>query len=240
MKVLPVIDLLHGKVVHAIAGNRTKYEPISSRLCSDGNATTLAENLASQYGFTHAYVADLNALQGDDPNWRSLKAIRGALPNLWVDAGMNHLPTLVSELPGVTPILSLESITSPDRAREVVSQLSNVVFSIDMKNRKLLTTVSAWRNESPAWLIDQVVSWGVTRLLLLDLATVGERRGPSTFPLIESTLIKHNVQIISGGGVRDHHDLIAFEQAGASFVLVATGLHFGNFEAQSLPKRYID
>ena len=55
-----VIDLLGGKAVHAIAGQRAKYQPV--RFC-DGDAGKLVQHYR-EIGVRSFYVADLDAIGG--------------------------------------------------------------------------------------------------------------------------------------------------------------------------------
>lgn len=239
MKVLPVLDLLNDRVVHAVAGERETYAPISSRLGEQGDAQTIAANLAEQYGFTHAYVADLNALAGAEPNWRAITAIRSKLPNLWIDAGVNHIDR-IAKFETAAPILSLESLESESQARNAIGRCGDIVFSIDMKNGRLMTRVEAWKDMAPEAMFDQAVQWGVRRVIPLELSSVGGNTGPSLLPMISTLHARHpDVTIISGGGIKHIGDLSVLEAAGCSLALVATGLHFGDLQPHQLPERFI-
>ena len=85
--VIPVIDLKQGQVVHAIAGDRDHYRPISSQLPCDATPRSVAKAFV-QYGFKTVYVADLDAILGVGDNDHSIQAIRDAGLHVWLDRGI--------------------------------------------------------------------------------------------------------------------------------------------------------
>ena len=75
----------------------------------------------------------------------------------------------------------------------------------------------------------RVFECGVRSLILLDLAGVGEGRGVPTLELCRSVReLSPDVEIITGGGVRDAADLEALDRAGVDGVLIASALHDGS------------
>ena len=91
MHVLPVVDLVGGQVVRGIAGRREEYRPIVSRLCADAQPASVARALVEQFGFAQAYVADLDAIAGHEPDWKTYEAIADCGLRLWVDAGLTGI-----------------------------------------------------------------------------------------------------------------------------------------------------
>ena len=67
MKIIPVIDLKDGVVVHAHQGMREQYQPIGSNLCQSSDIYRVIEAFLGVYDFDTIYIADLNAIthQGD-------------------------------------------------------------------------------------------------------------------------------------------------------------------------------
>ena len=64
-------------------------------------------------------------------------------------------------------------------------------------------------------------------MIVLDLAGVGAEAGVPTIPLCQRLRAVHGpeIEIITGGGVRNADDLRALEAAGVDGVLVASALH---------------
>ncbi|MFO0865589.1 MAG: HisA/HisF-related TIM barrel protein [Gemmataceae bacterium] len=73
MRIIPVLDLLHGQVVRGIAGQRDHYRPIVSRWTTSADPLTVAQSLRDAFGLTHFYVADLDAILQRKPNLSSFE-----------------------------------------------------------------------------------------------------------------------------------------------------------------------
>jgi phosphoribosylformimino-5-aminoimidazole carboxamide ribotide isomerase len=85
----------------------------------------------------------------------------------------------------------------------------------------------------------RAVECGVTSLIVLDLAGVGEGQGVPTIPLCRQLRAEcGGVEIITGGGVRHAVDLAELAAAGVDGVLVASALHDGALSGDDL-RRYV-
>ncbi|MHA1299631.1 MAG: hypothetical protein ACTSO9_09370 [Candidatus Helarchaeota archaeon] len=51
MRIIPVIDVLEGNVVHGKKGERNKYIPIESMICSDSIPLNVAITFKSKFKF---------------------------------------------------------------------------------------------------------------------------------------------------------------------------------------------
>jgi len=67
MKILPVLDVMGGVVVRGIAGRRSEYRPIVSRLTASTDPGDVAEAFRQHFGFDQLYLADLDALADRPP-----------------------------------------------------------------------------------------------------------------------------------------------------------------------------
>jgi phosphoribosylformimino-5-aminoimidazole carboxamide ribotide isomerase len=102
------------------------------------------------------------------------------------------------------------------------------MFSLDLKGGLPLADRQAW-GEADAWAVaERAVGLGVRRLLVLDLARVGEGSGPGTEALC-ARLVREfpGLEVSAGGGVRGVADLGRLRDAGVAAVLVASALHDG-------------
>ena len=67
--VVPVLDVMQGVTVHAIAGDRAAYQPLRTVVSQTSDPLDVARGLAARH-YPCAYLADLDALQGRQVQWR--------------------------------------------------------------------------------------------------------------------------------------------------------------------------
>jgi len=237
MRVIPVIDLMNGCVVRGIAGRRSEYRPIESRIALDSKARSIASAFVERFGFDTVYVADLDAIVHGRFQMQLWKEIADAGVRLWLDAGVENASKAHSVLEAIDQaaiaadfILGLESIESEDELQGV-SQLfapRRAIFSLDMQNGQPLARNDAWKNLSPLEIVTIANTTGMHDVIVLDLADVGASRGTRTLDLCRKIRrTTDNQTIIAGGGVRGIADLQALADAGCDAVLVASALHDG-------------
>ena len=78
--------------------------------------------------------------------------------------------------------------------------------------------------------------FGVARLIVLDLAAVGVGQGSKTLELCERLrAASGELEIVTGGGVRNAEDLRELAAAGVDGVLIASALHDGRVSPEMLP-----
>lgn len=243
MRIIPVVDLLRGQVVRGVAGRREEYRPIESLLC-DGASPAAVGAAFQRLGFGEAYVADLDAIAGAEPDWPAYEALLECGLRLWVDAGAateHRAAALLSfrhrdrALDAV--IVGLESITDREAFAEVVKLVMprRLIFSLDLRDGAPMTHLSHWQHASPETIAEEVVGLGVKRLIVLDLAWVGVGGGIATADLCRR--LRHagpTLEIITGGGVRNVGDLRLLADAGCDAALVASALHDGRLTAAHL------
>jgi phosphoribosylformimino-5-aminoimidazole carboxamide ribotide isomerase len=234
IRVVPVIDLKDGSVVRAVGGRRHEYRPIRSQIAADAQPITVAKAFVDR-GYREAYVADLDAIASSEPAWSIYQTLLACGLDLWVDAGVNN-EHRASQLAGFANgslhvVVGLESIGR----RSVADKLFNLIgperfiFSLDLRDGQPITDEPAWRDK-PLAIVDDVLNLGISRLIVLDLANIGNSEGPATISLCQTIRDCHPlVELVSGGGVRNQQDLDSLATAGCNAVLVASALHDGQF-----------
>lgn len=238
MRVIPVLDVMQGEVVRGVGGRRHEYRPIVSGLTRSSRPLDVAGALASHFGCRELYVADLDAILGDEPAWSLYAALREQGFRLWVDAGIRRLTqTCPLADAGIDSIVvGLETVAGPDELAEIVRAFGErIVFSLDLRQGEPLGERDAWQGFDAEEIAAQAVRLGVRRLLVLDLAQVGCARGTGTHELCTRLCAKHpSVSISAGGGVRHRGDLEDLRDCGIEAVLVASALHDGQLTRADL------
>jgi phosphoribosylformimino-5-aminoimidazole carboxamide ribotide isomerase len=222
MRVVPVLDVMGGVVVRGIGGRRSEYRPIVSRLIPSSQPLGVAEAFRELLDLNELYIADLDAIAGKPPALELFCTLRDRGFSLWVDAGLRFAVDAKPLLDvGVERIIAgLETLAGPD---ELDALGDCAVFSLDLKAGRPL----GWGDDS--WQVaSTVIERGVRRLLVLDLAQVGEGRGTGTELLCKRlTSTYPKLELTAGGGVRGIDDLHRLRDCGVSAVLVASTLHDG-------------
>lgn len=235
-RVIPVLDLLGGQVVHGIAGDRVSYRPIVSTLAAGSDPLTIAAALCECAGTNELYVADLDGIQFGRPDWGTLRELENQGLQLCVDIGVQQPSDLATLLDlGVTrAIVALETSAGPDHLGELIAEaapqrLQQLIFSLDLRHGRPIThSDSEWCSWEPGAIVAEAVRRGIDTVLVLDLAAVGLGTGIPTRPLCRSLKSQHpDLELWTGGGVRDRADLMVAAESGVDAVLVASALHTG-------------
>lgn len=238
MRIIPVLDLMNGIVVRGIAGRRSEYRPLVSRLTPSIFPVPVVEDLHAHFSFTTFYLADLDAIAGGPLPCDTVSVLHDRGYHVWLDAGVTDKARAVAVAEcGVTDIVvGLETIRSVDVLADIVTLFGErIVFSLDLKAGQPMGNVESWRAASAFDVAEQAIARGVQRILVLDLLRVGVGEGTGTEALCKSlaTAFSH-VEISAGGGVRGVDDLRRLRDSGVQNVLVASALHDGRLTADGL------
>lgn len=239
MKIIPVIDLLHSQVVRGVAGQRDTYRPVQSTLLEGADAVQVAHAFRQSLGLNEFYVADLDAILHRRPNLEILRTLANDDFRLWIDAGVRTCTdaTELSAILNCSVVAGLETLAGPHELERLCTQFGpdRVVFSLDLQAGRPMGDLSLWDRRSPLELATTAADCGVRRMIVLDLAQVGVSAGISTLDLCREIRNRlPNVELTTGGGVRNAADLQSAQAAGLDAVLVASALHTGTINRASI------
>lgn len=232
-RLIPVLDLLGGQVVRAMAGKRNAYRPIVSALCHSSDPLAVARCLCAHCGASQLYVADLDALMGAKVQTAWLRALLQGLPalqELWVDAGFADADAAAALLQAlgadggvdaarVVPVFGSESLQSRAALARCMDPArpwgARAVLSLDRRDGQRLDAAGCW--DTPAL-------WP-QRVIVMTLERVGSNAGPDLQTLQQVQQLAPQAQLVGAGGMRSAADLALAGRAGASAWLVASALH---------------
>jgi phosphoribosylformimino-5-aminoimidazole carboxamide ribotide isomerase len=232
-RLIPVIDVMGGRVVRAVGGRRSEYKPLVSRLTASTEPAEVARKLLDVTGARELYVADLDAITSPSPilspNWAVVGRLTTLGAAVWLDYGhRTDFDEAEAQGTGATGfVLGTETVGGVETVYHtwaMTQEHHEVVLSIDLRAGVLQC---AWATD-PLDAIQQVLGVDIRRVIILDVAVVGERSGPSTGALCRH-LRDHfpGLELWTGGGVRSRDDVNHLADAGADAVLVASALHDG-------------
>ncbi|MCL2257098.1 MAG: HisA/HisF-related TIM barrel protein [Candidatus Bathyarchaeota archaeon] len=241
LRVIPVIDVLNGVVVHAVKGNRQKYQPLQSVLTTSVNPLDVATVFKRQ-GFSELYIADLDAILENKPNFALYSGLVQIGFNLLVDAGITAIETAKKLYSyGVSKIIiGTETLPTISFVNEIIQQISaeHIIISLDMKDNKILTPHNFSDSTEMSELLKQLCRMSVTDFILLDLSRVGSNEGVNIDLLTQiSTILTHNGnggRVYVGGGIQSLDELLSLKKFDVLGVLLATALHSGKIDINTL------
>jgi phosphoribosylformimino-5-aminoimidazole carboxamide ribotide isomerase len=240
LKVIPVIDVLNGKVVHAVKGIRKEYQPLQSILTKSVQPLEVAKAFRN-LGFSDLYVADLDAIVDCSANFKPLKNIVDETGlKLMVDAGVTGIERARKLLDsGVSKlIVGTETLQSKNFVDDAVRLFGSehVVVSLDLKGDKILVKLGFDGCTDPICLLQDFKEMGVSQVIVLDLLRVGSGEGVNV-EFLKKVIEDVGVDVYVGGGVRDIGDLVELKNLGASGALVASALHKGKITIEQLKQQ---
>jgi phosphoribosylformimino-5-aminoimidazole carboxamide ribotide isomerase len=241
MRIIPVIDLLDSKAVHAVRGERKHYKPVKSVLCQIPDPLAVAAAFRDQLGLKEIYVADLNAIQGS-PLSEHKEVIAGLAQKegirIMLDAGIADVENARTWIDiGIhKAVIGAETLSSLDELWNFPTALdpSKVVFSLDMRAGKVISSIPDLAAMPILDLLDQISSAGWQEIILLDLVRVGSGEGTAIQLVLDARERFPELSLLIGGGVSGIEELLKLKAAGISGVLLATALHSGAITAKQL------
>ena len=237
MKIIPVIDVLEGRVVHAVRGRRKEYQPLKSNLCASTNPVDVAAALKA-LGFVELYVADLDAITRGQANFSIFKNIADKTGfELMVDAGVDTLKKAESVLESQVSkvIIGTETLPSISLIAEAIRLFGSdrVVVSLDLMGERVISGFKLGALKDPVAFLREFQEAGVSQIIVLDLARVGSGEGGNV-PFLREVLRNIKANVYVGGGIRDIKDLVELKGVGVFGVLIATALHSGKISPEGL------
>ena len=230
-RIIFVLDLLDGKAVHAIKGERSKYRPVQDSMACD-SAEPL--DIVSTVEPLEVYIADLDRLQGRGNNFGLIRQVSKKTATM-VDIGVENMDD-VEKAVGISGTVVVGTETaSLDLIKTAAQKFGNRInVSVDIKNGKVLTKDAGLMLE-PEELVRMLNDYDIGDIIILDLDRVGTGMGIDTDFLRRIVGISRH-SILLGGGVKDMDDIYALEEIGVRGALVATAVHNGNIPVEAVRK----
>ncbi|MCX7083667.1 MAG: HisA/HisF-related TIM barrel protein [Methylococcales bacterium] len=226
MKIIPVIDLKDGLVVHAQMGLRDQYQPIHTPLCQSADLFQVMSAFLTLADFDCFYIADLNAITGLGHHEALIAKLLKTYPQktFWIDSGYqtfknyadNHLPVLGSEC------------FSEDQIVELKAFKKCFILSLDYGKSGALGATSLFSDQN---------LWPET-IIIMTLNRVGSQQGPDIETLMAFCKRYPEKNFVAAGGIRNIEDLQVLTQIGIHQALLASALHSRDIGQQELNTLY--
>jgi phosphoribosylformimino-5-aminoimidazole carboxamide ribotide isomerase len=221
MQIIPVIDLRKGIVVHAVKGDREKYQAIDSKLCSSADPLDVINGYLTGFKHKSIYIADLDALENQGNHIDTIDSICNKYPDIefWLDTGSSLLTQYLqnTSYQNLRLVLSSESLISATIFYALIDQYPqhNFILSLDYKFNKLLgpKELFLYKNKWPK------------DVIILNLDNVGIKQGYQIPTELNQEKLTNNFNIYYGGGIKDINDVNNLKSFGLTGALISTALH---------------
>lgn len=216
IKLIPVIDLKNGIVVHAKQGRREQYQSIKSVLTPNTDIYSVLNGFLHLHTFDIFYIADLDAITGQGSHADLIQDVLNNFPEItfWIDAGYQKARTFP---PNYLPVLGSECFAD-DNFGELVNFKNQFVLSLDygatgemLGAKKLCTQTEFWSDD----------------MIVMTLNRVGSSQGADVQLLTQFKLNYPQKNFIAAGGIRSIDDVKQLDVIGIQQVLLASALHSG-------------
>ena len=213
MRLIPVLDLKDGVVVHAQRGQRDRYQPIHSPLCPSADVYAVIDAFLQLADFDVMYVADLNVITQQGDNQALIYQVLRRYPHItfWLDAGYQSPSLAFADVSNYRPVLGSECCSS-----EQLAATKNALLSLDFS-----------ADDDPlgeARLFADRALWS-EQVIIMTLARVGSDIGADSDKLRHYQQRYPQTEFIAAGGVRNIADVQQLQVIGINHVLVASALH---------------
>jgi len=232
MRIIPVLDLMGGRVVQGIQGARARYQPLRSSLTPSSDPLPVARALQAETNCDTFYIADLDAIEQRADQRSTILALAEGLPvKLWLDAGVSDAEAVPRWLDGGVDrvVVGSETLDSVANLQAIGASYSNeqLVFSLDVQQGQVLSRCAEFRAAPPLSVLERLAAAGWRQVIVLTLNRVGTGSGPDWRLLESARCAFPDLSLIAGGGVRSIEDLHRLSRMGMSGVLLASALHRG-------------
>lgn len=227
MDVIAVLDLKNGAVVHGQAGNREQYQIIKSQILDSKppTANNIVASCIKKLSITNFYIADLDAIEDQGNNFNTVLELANNFPQatFMLDAGFNKLDTAKKFLKaGLNIIIATETLKNIDYLNQLSKWKENIILSIDFKSGRFLLDLK--KDYTAKEFIIQMKEFGFKKFILLDVGQVGSEKGIKK-EIINLANDFSELDLITGGGVRNYQDALNLKKNNFKGVLIATALH---------------
>ncbi len=227
MKIIPVIDLKDGVVVHAQQGCREHYQPINSHLCQSSDIYQVINAFLGIYDFDTFYIADLNAITHHGDHDSLINEVLAFFPEkiFWIDKGYQRYKKQSKINGQCVPVLGSECYKDETIA-EFNDFNNNFILSLDYSLSGELGAKSLFVNSD----------WWPDTIIIMTLARVGSNQGADLDKLTAFCKQYPKKNFVAAGGIRNAGDLKALKQIGIKQALIASALHSGAIGYEELQK----
>lgn len=227
MLIIPVLDISHGLVVHAVKGEREHYKKISSVIASSPNPTDVINAFLKLYPFKIIYIADLDAIQGNENQGSLIEKLAQQFQQceFWVDAGIdifNNKP-LYQKI-NIRAVIGSENKLDKDNLNHLFQTNPGTILSLDFNQNGLIEN---------QYLLDNTSLWP-KKVIAMMLHQVGSQKGVDETCITRVINLCDEHEIYAAGGISNFQDIEQLRNMKLKGVLISTAIHNGSINRTNL------
>ncbi len=215
--IIPVMDIMNGVVVHAVAGERDKYKPYTDSVLCNSPDPDCFLNRFIEIGFRSIYMADLDSIMGRGNNERILE--RAVKMGFLVYADIGRTGISRQDNVNLRYVIGTEYLVYPSE----LSFIRNRVASLDLEYNNVKFANSLVNIKEVVPMLAELTPY---ELLLINLKFVGTMMGINK-EIIESVRHYYYGKLYVGGGLGNLNEISDLKNYNVDGILVATLLHKG-------------
>ena len=229
MRLIPAIDVRHGRCVRLLRGDfdaETRYDVEPGALLAKYHT----------YGADWLHVVDLDGAQGAAHSNRELilELCRQRSLNLQVGGGLRDGRAVADILrAGVArAVIGSAAVTAADEVRAWLQEFgaARIVLAFDVRLDATFTprlAIHGWQDQSevPLWsAVEQFTDFGLRHVLCTDVSRDGALSGPNVELYAEAVRRFPDIEWQASGGIRNAADLHALAGVGAAAAISGKAL----------------
>lgn len=223
--IIPVLDIKDGSAVSGKSGNRKTYKSLQTVFHHSSDPLEIAHALFDA-GAKQLYIADLDAIEGNDSNGDLVGEINQFIP-VMLDCGANDIDSVFEALQVADKVIvATETLKNMDDLYGIFCRVNRerIIVSIDVMDNKVL---SKYMELDFNILRENLEKLQPSQIILLDISKVGTEGGINWRLINEFAGLESS--IILGGGITED-DLYQLDKKGVDKILVGTALHKGQIK----------
>lgn len=233
MRIIPAIDIYHGKCVRLSKGN---YD--TQKIYSE-NPVDIAKSFEDN-GISYLHLVDLDGAKSQKIiNYKVLETI-ATKTNLIIDfgGGIKSIEDVKIAFDSGASKITGGTIASkkPQLFLELLNKYGSkqIILGADCNNRKIAT--NGWFETSSIDVVDFIQEFetkGINEVICTDISKDGMLQGPS-FDLYKEILLKTKINLVASGGVSSINDLIKLKQIGCEGAIIGKAIYEGKITLKQL------
>ena len=237
MRIIPAIDLIHGKCVRLEKGDysrKTEYREDPLEVAKE----------FEDAGLRYLHLVDLDgAKAGKLINWKVIERICSNT-SLVVDVGggiKSDEDLRVALEAGATQVnVGSLAVKQPDRFRQWLQEKGGEVMILSADVRNGLIAITGWQEQTSLSLSDFIGDFlpdGLRTVVTTDISRDGMLSGPSVEMYMEMRSQFPELDLVASGGVSSPDDLDILQEIGMGGAIVGKAIYEGALSLADLARR---